>query len=205
MVRDSDQLRYTTRAAVQMLHHKPPVPMVPHLALKDAVLGGRKIHKGTVLIPSIAYSARMSGASREYDPDRKETDNMFLKNMVFGGGQHKCPGRRYAESLLTVFLAVCINDYVPGGTCNLDGVLALQVFHEGAVRVAWRRLVVQLKARQAFRGAGDGEGDVFTLRVNQQDVLTRRVDPVGWHAKFDPVRWLVRGPANDLGLHRPGR
>lgn len=111
MVRDSDQLRYTTRAAVQMLHHKPPVPMVPHLALKDAVLGGRKIHKGTVLIPSIAYSARMSGASREYDPDRKETDNMFLKNMVFGGGQHKCPGRRYAESLLTVFLAVCINDY----------------------------------------------------------------------------------------------
>jgi cytochrome P450 len=28
-----------------------------------------------------------------------------------GGGQHKCPGRRYAESLLVVFLAVLAQDY----------------------------------------------------------------------------------------------
>lgn len=102
---------YTAKAANQLLHHKPPVPMVPHLVKKDTTLAGRRIAKGTVVIPSVTYSARTSGASVDFMPERTDADSQFVKTVVFGGGQHKCPGRRYAESLLTVFLAVLSQDY----------------------------------------------------------------------------------------------
>jgi sterol 22-desaturase len=102
---------YTAKVANQLLHHKPPVPMIPHKAKKDTTFAGRSIAKGTVLIPSITYSARTSGASVDFLPDRPDQDALFVKTVVFGAGQHKCPGRRYAESLLTVFLAVVAQDY----------------------------------------------------------------------------------------------
>eukprot|EP00540_Astrosyne_radiata_P000758 CAMPEP_0116822064 /NCGR_PEP_ID=MMETSP0418-20121206/59_1 /TAXON_ID=1158023 /ORGANISM="Astrosyne radiata, Strain 13vi08-1A" /LENGTH=536 /DNA_ID=CAMNT_0004450133 /DNA_START=52 /DNA_END=1662 /DNA_ORIENTATION=+ len=110
MVHDPDELKYTCQAATQLLHHKPPVPMVPHLVLKDATLGKRFIRKGSIVIPAVACAARVSGASHEYKPE-EQPDNMFVRNPVFGAGQHKCPGRRYAESLLSVFFAVFVNDY----------------------------------------------------------------------------------------------
>lgn len=104
-------IAYTAKVANQMLHHKPPVPMIPHRAKKDTTLAGRRIAKGTVVIPSITYSARTSGASIDFLPERPDADPQFVKTVTFGGGQHKCPGRRYAESLLTVFLAVVAQDY----------------------------------------------------------------------------------------------
>jgi cytochrome P450 len=111
LIRDPERLQYTSKAAVQLLHHKPPVPMIPHLALQNTTLGGRKVPKGTVLIPSIVHSAKTSGSSATYDPDGELTDAQFVKTPIFGGGQHKCPGRRYAESLLTVFLAIMLTEY----------------------------------------------------------------------------------------------
>jgi cytochrome P450 family 710 subfamily A protein len=102
---------YLAKVANQLLHHKPPVPMIPHITKKAVVLGGHVLPKGCVAIPSIQYSARASGASLEFLPEREDHDSQFVKTVVFGAGQHKCPGRRYAESLLTVFLAVVAQEY----------------------------------------------------------------------------------------------
>eukprot|EP00522_Entomoneis_paludosa_P018772 CAMPEP_0172439292 /NCGR_PEP_ID=MMETSP1065-20121228/332_1 /TAXON_ID=265537 /ORGANISM="Amphiprora paludosa, Strain CCMP125" /LENGTH=544 /DNA_ID=CAMNT_0013187957 /DNA_START=37 /DNA_END=1671 /DNA_ORIENTATION=- len=104
-------LPYTCKVANQILHHKPPVPMVPHLCRKDNYLDGHFIPKGTVVIPSITYMARSSGHALEFLPDRPDQDSQFVKTVVFGAGQHKCPGRRYAESLLSVFLSVFAQEY----------------------------------------------------------------------------------------------
>lgn len=104
-------LPYIGKVANQMLHHKPPVPMVPHLCRKDDYLEGHFIPKGTVVIPSITYMARSTGHALEFLPEREDQDTQFVKTAVFGGGQHKCPGRRYAESLLTVFLSVLAQQY----------------------------------------------------------------------------------------------
>jgi len=109
--KNAEKFVYIGKVANQMLHHKPPVPMIPHIAKMNCVLGGHAIGKGTVVIPSITYSARVSGASLEFLPERPDDDHMFVKTVTFGAGQHKCPGRRYAESLLTVFLAVLAQDY----------------------------------------------------------------------------------------------
>lgn len=109
--READGLPYLAKVANQLLHHKPPVPMIPHITKKPVVLGGHALPKGCVAIPSIQYSARASGASLEFLPEREDQDSQFVKTVVFGGGQHKCPGRRYAESLLNVFLAVVAQEY----------------------------------------------------------------------------------------------
>jgi cytochrome P450 family 710 subfamily A protein len=108
---DTNALPYTTKVAIQLLHHKPPVPMIPHIAKRNTTLGGRMIPKHTIVIPSITYSARTSGASKEFLPDRTDDDPMFVSTVVFGAGQHKCPGRKYAESLLIVFLGVLVQNY----------------------------------------------------------------------------------------------
>jgi cytochrome P450 len=106
-----EKLEYTAKVANQLLHHKPPVPMIPHITKKSCYMGGHWLGKGTVAIPSITYSARVSGASIDFLPEREDDDHMFVKCVTFGGGQHKCPGRRYAESLLGVFLAVVAAEY----------------------------------------------------------------------------------------------
>ena len=111
MVQSGNLLPYTTKVAIQLLHHKPPVPMIPHIAKRATTLGGRAIPKDTIVIPSITYSARTSGASTDFWPERTDDDSMFVKTVVFGAGQHKCPGRKYAESLLTVFLGVLVQNY----------------------------------------------------------------------------------------------
>jgi len=110
-MKGNDGIPYIHKVANQLLHHKPPVPMIPHKAKRATTLAGRTIPSGTVAIPSITYSARTSGQSVEFLPEREDADPLFVKTVVFGGGQHKCPGRRYAESLLTVFLAVLAQEF----------------------------------------------------------------------------------------------
>lgn len=111
-IRDTHHaFKYTGLVATELLHHKPPVPMVPHIVLKPTTLAGHALAKGAVVIPSQIYSARTSGASRDFLPERPDRDTQFVKTVIFGAGQHKCPGRRYAESLLLVFLAVLAQDY----------------------------------------------------------------------------------------------
>jgi cytochrome P450 len=109
--RAADGMPYVSKVANQLLHHKPPVPMIPHITKKAVALGGHVLPKGCVAIPSLQYSARVSGASLEFLPERDDQDSQFVKTVTFGGGQHKCPGRRYAESLLNVFLAVVAQEY----------------------------------------------------------------------------------------------
>lgn len=108
-VRDPEALPYTGKVANQLLHHRPPVPMIPHMSRKATTLGGHAISKGTVVIPSIFYMARVTGASDEFLPEREDPDSQFVKTVVFGGGQHKCPGRRYAEGFIKTFLTVLVD------------------------------------------------------------------------------------------------
>jgi sterol 22-desaturase len=110
-VRNGDDT-YVAKVANALLHHKPPVPMIPHLCKKSTTFAGRRIGAGTVVIPSITYSARTSGRSVHFDPDdTTDPDTQFVQTVVFGGGQHKCPGRRYAETLLQTFLTVIAERY----------------------------------------------------------------------------------------------
>jgi cytochrome P450 len=61
------------------------------------------------MVPSIFYMARVTTASDEFLPERDDADTQFVKTMTFGGGQHKCPARRYAKSFVKTFLTVLVD------------------------------------------------------------------------------------------------
>lgn len=108
---NTDALSYTQKVSNQLLHHKPPVPMIPHLCLKASHFDNHYIPKGAVAVPSLFYAARESGSSTEFLPEREDQDTQFMKCMTFGAGQHKCPGRKYAETQMSVFLAIVSTQY----------------------------------------------------------------------------------------------
>jgi len=134
-------LRFTQYVALEVLHSHPPVPMVPHLARKDTeVAPGFTVPKGSMVIPAIYASQqeglfnkeKSEGSStsstststvkinilseiKESENCGKETlkhnDPDFDKALVFGAGQHKCPGRYYALQLVVIFLATVATKY----------------------------------------------------------------------------------------------
>jgi len=135
IVDNFDQLKYTQFIAVEILHFRPPVPMVPHLARKDTELApGFTVPKGAMIIPAIYSSTPESSpfatpsteSTIEVDkktvpssplptPEApvvpKNSDPDFDKVLVFGAGQHKCPGRRYALQFVAAFLAILASEY----------------------------------------------------------------------------------------------
>jgi len=137
IVKNFEQLKYTQYIAVEILHWKPPVPMVPHLARKDTELTpGFKVPKGAMIIPAIyptvneqsPFSEQVSPTDNKTDEsDKKITppinssgdlgevpknnDPDFDKVLIFGAGQHKCPGRRYALQFVASFLAILASEY----------------------------------------------------------------------------------------------
>lgn len=52
-IRDAGALLYTcNKVTNQLMHCKPPVPMIAHLSKKPSYLGGHYIGKGAILVPS---------------------------------------------------------------------------------------------------------------------------------------------------------
>ena len=102
---------YIYTCALECLRAKPPVPMVPHLTRHEVTLDGKlKLPPGTMVIPSISVAAEHERKAGVFDPDSGAIDGQFNTTLVFGAGQHKCPGRMYAVQLLAVFMGVLVRD-----------------------------------------------------------------------------------------------
>jgi len=134
IAKNFEQLKYTQYIAVEILHYKPPVPMVPHLAKKETELApGFTVPKGAMVIPAIYSTVDEQSTFYEPAPDKtgdsdkkipapgnfssgdlgevpKNIDPDFDKVLVFGAGQHKCPGRRYALQFVANFLAILASE-----------------------------------------------------------------------------------------------
>jgi cytochrome P450 len=108
-VRDPAALPYTAKVANQLMHHRPPVPMIPHLNRKGSVLGGHAINKGTVVIPSIFYMARVTEASDEFLPERTDVPVV---------GTRKASSRRFWQCWSTSSLNVSGLAPAPTNSCT---------------------------------------------------------------------------------------
>ncbi|XP_065191839.1 uncharacterized protein LOC135822895 [Sycon ciliatum] len=105
---------YIHTCALECLRARPPVPMVPHLTKHEVVLDGKlKVPAGSMVIPSISIAAEHEPYAGVFNPDDGggAKDGQFNSTLVFGAGQHKCPGRMYAVQLLAVFMAVLARDF----------------------------------------------------------------------------------------------
>ena len=93
----------------EVLRHRPPVTMVPHVAVKDCQLtDSYKVKKGTIIIPYLwAPQHEDFNNGDTFDPERwrpeNRSDTHSRSFLVFGAGPHSCIGQRYAMNHLTAF------------------------------------------------------------------------------------------------------
>lgn len=107
---DRVSLPYVSAVVRESLRWLPPVALgVPHASQADDELGGFRIPRGAILVPSTWWFAH--DPSVYHDPDEFLPERYLAPSeepdpagFVFGFGRRVCPGRRLADS--TLFLAV---------------------------------------------------------------------------------------------------
>lgn len=124
-----EDMKYTSYVAEELLRFKPPVPMVPHIALRDCQLGSTFVPKGAMVVPSLVGYLGKPPAGAPVQPEgeglfdsltqggdlsdvpRHSDFNFDRAPFVFGSGQHKCAGRRYATMSVKLFMCVLAQGY----------------------------------------------------------------------------------------------
>ncbi|KAL6838653.1 hypothetical protein ACP4OV_031367 [Aristida adscensionis] len=107
-------MRYTQAVAREVVRHRPPATLVPHIAGEAFELTEwYTVPKGAIVFPSV-YESSFQGfpEAGEFDPERffseaRREDVAFKRNfLAFGAGPHQCVGQRYALNHLVLFMAL---------------------------------------------------------------------------------------------------
>jgi cytochrome P450 family 710 subfamily A protein len=110
-------MRYTHAVAREVVRHRPPATMVPHVAGEAFRLAeGYTVPRGATVFPSL-YESSFQGFRdpAAFDPDRffseeRREDVAFRRNfLAFGAGAHQCVGQRYALDHLVLFMALFVS------------------------------------------------------------------------------------------------
>ncbi|RLM97721.1 hypothetical protein C2845_PM06G10960 [Panicum miliaceum] len=114
------EMRYTQAVAREVVRHRPPATMVPHIAGEAFRLAeGYTVARGATVFPSL-YESSLQGFRNPaaFDPGRffseeRREDVAFRRNfLAFGAGAHQCVGavgQRYALNHLVLFMALFVS------------------------------------------------------------------------------------------------
>ncbi|XP_052140281.1 cytochrome P450 710A1-like [Oryza glaberrima] len=111
------EMKYTKAVAREVVRHRPPATLMPHIALQDFQLTeSYTIPKGTLVLPSM-YESSFQGFHEPdaFDPERffseaRREDVVYKRNfLAFGAGPHQCVGQRYALNHLVIFMALFVS------------------------------------------------------------------------------------------------
>ncbi|GJN38081.1 hypothetical protein PR202_gb27091 [Eleusine coracana subsp. coracana] len=110
-------MRYTQAVAREVVRHRPPATLVPHIAGEAFQLTEwYTVPKGAIVFPSVYESSFQGFPDAEaFDPDRffsesRREDVAFKRNfLAFGAGAHQCVGQRYALNHLVLFMALFVS------------------------------------------------------------------------------------------------
>jgi cytochrome P450 len=115
---DIDGLPYLENVCRESLRYIPPIPMTVREAVKDDVVDGFDIPKGTVVYMFANAINRMEWFwghnADEFDPDRWELlPETAVTNsyMTFLQGPRGCLGRRFAEVEMKVLVSVMLSQW----------------------------------------------------------------------------------------------
>ncbi|KAF8714315.1 hypothetical protein HU200_027779 [Digitaria exilis] len=110
-------MRYTQAVAREVVRHRPPATLVPHIAGEAFELTEwYTVPKGAIVFPSVYESSFQGFPDAEaFDPERffsesRREDVAFKRNfLAFGAGPHACVGQRYALNHLVLFMALFVS------------------------------------------------------------------------------------------------
>ncbi|XP_069473685.1 cytochrome P450 2J2-like [Ambystoma mexicanum] len=110
---DRKKLPYTNATVHEVLRYNPVVPMaLPHWCVKDAVIQGHPVRKGTILLANIAsvgYDPAHWETPKKFNPNHfLDTDGNFVMKEAFfpfSAGPRVCLGERLAKTVVFTFFA----------------------------------------------------------------------------------------------------
>ncbi|KAL6658225.1 hypothetical protein ACP70R_003811 [Stipagrostis hirtigluma subsp. patula] len=111
------EMRYTHAVAREVVRHRPPATMLPHVAGERFRLTERyAVPRGAIVFPSL-YESSLQGFpdAGAFDPERffseaRREGVAFRRNfLAFGAGAHECVGQRYALNQLVLFMALFVS------------------------------------------------------------------------------------------------
>ncbi|KAM0909166.1 hypothetical protein ACQ4PT_014983 [Festuca glaucescens] len=127
------EMKYTQAVALEVVRHRPPGALAPHMALQPFQLTDwYTVPKGAMVFPSVHESSFQGfHLPDKFDPDRffsevRREDVAYKRNfLAFGAGPHQCVGQRYALYHLTLFMAlfVTVADFRRDRTEGCDDLL----------------------------------------------------------------------------------
>ncbi|XP_006643899.2 cytochrome P450 710A1-like [Oryza brachyantha] len=111
------EMKYTKAVALEVVRHRPPATLVPHIATKEFQLTEwYTIPKGAIVLPSVYESSFQGFPDPDaFDPERffseaRREDVVYKRNfLAFGAGPHQCVGQRYALNHLVLFMALFVS------------------------------------------------------------------------------------------------
>jgi cytochrome P450 len=146
---DLSNLPWTTAVFLEAMRYYSPAWAIPRVAVRDDVIGGHHVRKGTtVIIPVhlVHHDPRWWPNPEEFDPTRflpgESRHRPRSAYLPFGGGKRGCIGQGFAtmESvLITAMLSQrYVFDLVPGHPVEPEATLTLRPRH-GLKMIARRR------------------------------------------------------------------
>ncbi|WP_079378665.1 cytochrome P450 [Mycobacteroides chelonae] len=146
---DLAQLPWTTACFMEAMRFYSPAWIIPRLAIKDDVVGGHHIRKGTtVILPGhlVHHDERWWPNPGEFDPSRflpgagkGRSKSAYLP---FGGGKRICIGQSFAVMESVLVTAILSQNFVfdlrPGHPVDPEATLTLRPRH-GLQAIARRR------------------------------------------------------------------
>ena len=146
------RLPWTTACVEEAMRLYPPVPILPRFAIRDDVVGGHHVRRGTtVLLPvhQIHHDPRFWDNPELFDPSRflphAGGDRPRSTYLPFGGGRRLCIGRSFALMEMVLLTASLsrrfVFDLAPGHPVDPEATLTLRPRH-GLKMIARRRVEV---------------------------------------------------------------
>ncbi len=114
-VEDVPQLPYTVRVLHEALRVCPPAPAVGRLAMRDVLVDGHRVPKGTSVVVgayAIHHDSQHWQDPERFDPDRFDAEQSAGRNrwqyLPFGAGPRSCIGDHFAMLEATLGLATVV-------------------------------------------------------------------------------------------------